>query len=548
MEDAELVREAQDGSSQAFGQLVRRHEAHVGAVVIARMRQTSHVDDVVQETFVAAWVQRNSLREPAKFRSWVCGIARNQASKARRSTVRTAPGVGEGTGESVGESVEQALLKAESRQALLDSLASLPEAEREVLVLFYREEQSIREIAHALDLSEAAAQKRISRARKAIKERVCARLADELPRTRAATSASAAVLATIATGLGTGVANASSTAVLSKTLAKGSLSMKFVASMTTLAAIGGGIAVYTYANANEKQESPEPAAVVGITATKAVAALPSEVVPPTETASTIALGRITKAEREARFAEREARKSEVTTNADGQEETTAQEEIAAQERTSPPGIGMSQKEVITSTIKAVRPLIAECHDLATLSAPDLFGKVVVRFHISNEPDIRGLVTETEIKSRFGGFSPPNEGFEECLRETLMSLEFQGIGQELSVAYPFVFRDATHEEVPERLSMYELHEAIDEATDAEELVELANEFIGKRPGQSLRACDKAIDIDASASNSYQCALNACRANQRDRALGYWAMASEFSLSTARASQARKLCSEHDIVLP
>ncbi len=205
VEDAQLFREAQGGSSHAFGQLVRRHEAHVGAVVIARMRQTAQVDDVVQETFIAAWMRRDSLSDPEKFRAWICGIARNQAAKVRRRESRPVPILDTG----MTDSVEDELLRAESERVLADSLSALPEEHREVIILYYREERSIREIATALRLSEAAAQKRISRARSSVKESVLARLGEALPATKSTAGASAAVLASITIGVAPATANAS---------------------------------------------------------------------------------------------------------------------------------------------------------------------------------------------------------------------------------------------------------------------------------------------------------------------------------------------------
>src|SRR5581483_1489960 len=82
--DVELVGRTDAGDRAAFGELVARHQAAVCGVAYALLGDIGRSEDVAQEAFVAAWRQLGQLRQRSKFRSWVCGIARNLALAAGR--------------------------------------------------------------------------------------------------------------------------------------------------------------------------------------------------------------------------------------------------------------------------------------------------------------------------------------------------------------------------------------------------------------------------------------------------------------------------------
>src|SRR5678816_323009 len=91
MTDGELLEASRRGERDAFGALVERYQRVVCAISYSRTRDQALSEDVAQETFLAAWRQLDQLREPSRLRSWLCGIARNLARKARRRTVRETP-------------------------------------------------------------------------------------------------------------------------------------------------------------------------------------------------------------------------------------------------------------------------------------------------------------------------------------------------------------------------------------------------------------------------------------------------------------------------
>lgn len=161
--DAELLEASKRGERAAFGALVERYQNVVSAVSYSRTRDQALSEDVAQETFLAAWRQLDQLREANRLKSWLCGIARNLARKARRRTSReTTTDVVEGV--SLDNPFDD-VCEAQAERVVGEALARVPENYRDVLVLYYREHRSIKDVARALDLSEAAALQRLARGR-----------------------------------------------------------------------------------------------------------------------------------------------------------------------------------------------------------------------------------------------------------------------------------------------------------------------------------------------------------------------------------------------
>src|SRR5262245_17577827 len=167
--DAVLWQLVLQGSVQAFEVLVRRHQSLVCAVAYSTCGDLALSEDVAQETFWSAWQKRASLEEASHLRGWLCGIARNVGKNVRRRASRPADAAAaldaaEGLPVDEPGPAEQAV-SHEEEALVWRTLEQMPESYREPLVLFYREEQSVAEVAAALGLSEDAVKQRLSRGR-----------------------------------------------------------------------------------------------------------------------------------------------------------------------------------------------------------------------------------------------------------------------------------------------------------------------------------------------------------------------------------------------
>lgn len=176
--DATLVELSRAGNHEAFGQIVARYQSPICALIYSACGSVARSEDVAQEVFITAWRKLNTLEEPGKFRAWLYGIARNLVHetfrKHARNPVAGAETLEDNTAASAcanAEPDEQAITK-EEETILWHVLSGLPEIYREPLVLFYRQNESVRSVAEILMISEEAVRQRLSRGRALLNERV----------------------------------------------------------------------------------------------------------------------------------------------------------------------------------------------------------------------------------------------------------------------------------------------------------------------------------------------------------------------------------------
>ncbi len=85
----DLVRAARAGQRDAFAELHARYRGMVHATLLARVGP-SEADDLLQDTFVTAWLRLPDLRDETSFGPWLQSIARSKAIdllRGRRATV-----------------------------------------------------------------------------------------------------------------------------------------------------------------------------------------------------------------------------------------------------------------------------------------------------------------------------------------------------------------------------------------------------------------------------------------------------------------------------
>jgi RNA polymerase sigma factor (sigma-70 family) len=197
--DAELVSRSLAGDRDSFNQIVVRYQNLICALAYNGLGNFGQSEDIAQETFITAWKKLNQLREPAKLRAWLCGIVRHLVLQKRDREGREPAGNAE-TLELVQEAASSQALPSEEaisreEEALLwRSLQNIPPLYREPLILFYREHQSIKELAEKLELSEDAVKQRLTRGRAFLREEVEAFVEKALRRTAPSQAFSGAVL------------------------------------------------------------------------------------------------------------------------------------------------------------------------------------------------------------------------------------------------------------------------------------------------------------------------------------------------------------------
>ncbi|MDJ0780473.1 MAG: RNA polymerase sigma factor [Desulfosarcinaceae bacterium] len=178
-DETDLIRAAQAGSREAFHRLVDRHQAALFRLVIVRTRSRMDAEDIVQDVFFKAYAKLDRLKRNAAFRSWLYQIALNKIRDYyRRRKVRAIFGSLEEIPEyDLPESAQspaggyRQMARKAFWQEFYQMLNLLAKMEREVFLLRFFDELSIKEISRTLGKGESTIKTHLYRALRKVRER-----------------------------------------------------------------------------------------------------------------------------------------------------------------------------------------------------------------------------------------------------------------------------------------------------------------------------------------------------------------------------------------
>ena len=170
-----LVRRSAEGDAAAFRVLVHLHRDRAYGLALRLLRSEQDAEEVAQDAFVRAWRAIGEFRGDASFSTWLYRIVWRRALdraavlKTRRERevaldpegeveVRVAPTTGAREGA--------------DPDRFERLIASLSEAQRAVVTLFYSEDLSVAEVGRALEMPEGTVKTHLSRARSALRRRI----------------------------------------------------------------------------------------------------------------------------------------------------------------------------------------------------------------------------------------------------------------------------------------------------------------------------------------------------------------------------------------
>lgn len=164
-EDSFFIAKCLEGDVDSFGHLVAKYQNAVYGLAISFVKDFDLAQDLTQDAFIKAYEQLNRLKDQTRFSFWLKSITANLCRnwlKRKRETVSI---------DLIDTEFEQELQPENSPANLvLEAINKLSEKNRQIVLLYYMDEQSSREIAEFLDLSESAVDQRLHRARKQLKK------------------------------------------------------------------------------------------------------------------------------------------------------------------------------------------------------------------------------------------------------------------------------------------------------------------------------------------------------------------------------------------
>jgi RNA polymerase sigma-70 factor (ECF subfamily) len=184
--DLALVRRAQAGDMDAFGELVQRNRRAVFRAAVAALGSTTDADDVAQDAFVLAYRKLSSFREEAAFKTWLLAITWRKALDRRRSVgrwLRLTASPNDSDAElsdwieqmpSDERSQEAAMAGAELQATIKRLIKTLPRKLRDALLLSGSGDYSYTQISEILGVPVGTVKWRVSEARRVLKEKMAA--------------------------------------------------------------------------------------------------------------------------------------------------------------------------------------------------------------------------------------------------------------------------------------------------------------------------------------------------------------------------------------
>lgn len=159
--DSALVSLYIAGKESAFEQLVNRHKNKVYTTIFLIVKDSYTAEDLLQDTFIKAihTMKGGRYNEEGKFSSWICRIAHNLAIDHFRKEKRS-PMITLEDGSNVfnnmsfsEDSAESVQIKEDTHARLRELIQTLPQTQREVLMMRHYAEMSFQEIADATGVS-----------------------------------------------------------------------------------------------------------------------------------------------------------------------------------------------------------------------------------------------------------------------------------------------------------------------------------------------------------------------------------------------------------
>lgn len=177
--DLQLMMRVKAGDDEAFNTLMRRHEKTVVNLVYRFTGNRDIAGDLAQDVFLRLYRASGRFEPRAKFFTFLyrvtLNVCRNYRAKAKRHKANLLSPVGDMPAPDLVDpigSAEEQVSRMELSAVVREAVDSLPDQQREAVILQRFQGLAYEEIAEALNLSVSAVKSRIHRAKLNLKERL----------------------------------------------------------------------------------------------------------------------------------------------------------------------------------------------------------------------------------------------------------------------------------------------------------------------------------------------------------------------------------------
>ena len=168
MEESEIVEKMQQGDTKAFDWLFAKYKDKAFRMAYLISGSYADSDDIVQETFVTCYLNRKQLKDAAFFQKWLFQILTRIAWRycKRRGREQPVEEVFDEAKPDGAPAVIDEVIRQEEKKILYRAVRGLEMKQRTVVVLYYFNQLTTKEIAAILGCMEGTVKSRLYTARK----------------------------------------------------------------------------------------------------------------------------------------------------------------------------------------------------------------------------------------------------------------------------------------------------------------------------------------------------------------------------------------------
>ena len=163
-------------------ELMNLHSRKVYLLAFSYVKDKGLAEDIAQEVFIKCYKSLAHFRGDAQITSWIYRITVNTAKDFLRSKSFNILKYPKSFFESItkNETAEDAVLQQDEREVVLQTVLGLSTKYREVIILYYFQDEKIEDIAEILNMNVNTVKTRLSRARSILKDKITSFTGDEL--------------------------------------------------------------------------------------------------------------------------------------------------------------------------------------------------------------------------------------------------------------------------------------------------------------------------------------------------------------------------------
>ena len=175
-QDRDAVRAIRGGDREALARLVQRYQGRLFGLVLMMVRSPSAAEEVTQDAFVRAYMHIGQYDDARPLYPWLAAIAvrlsQNWLHRSARTTRREGTSLDAAPEPLSDAAVLNDLITSERDRDLWQAVSALPSGERTAVILYYRDEMAVRDIALALGVTTGTIKTLLFRARRRLRERL----------------------------------------------------------------------------------------------------------------------------------------------------------------------------------------------------------------------------------------------------------------------------------------------------------------------------------------------------------------------------------------